>query len=528
MPRLRLLSASILLAFGLTACGGSDSTSSEASVPPATIASAMAGTLVDDLIAGATVFCDTNDNGALDAGEESAITDSAGVYTFAAACTAQIASVAGTGTDLTTLKSLQGQLIGPAGTRVVSPLTTLKVVSKLSDADFAAVLTALGLSGVDVANFNPFAAGADPTLAKTTASLAKVLADIAELGASAGGDPAVAFKAAVGAVVSHARSSTTPAFASDESLKALVNAAVSAGLSAGNTTWDATALAAAIDLATQGLSTLAKQTREAPSLSAARDLLSSTAVQAQIGSVDLKDSAAVAALKTKLADATEMSKAQYVYLKDDSVKIVPVAGSTVDASMTDFKSGLNLTGQTLATLDYVWLPLSATSMALSSAGADLVLGIEIKNTTTGGILQARLTGVTLKPSSDGTVKATVGDDARLHMYLKTGTGIEVGTGKKAITDLSAKILCDCNQGVGIDLQKIASGLRTNFPDNTSLIDSVLTETGTFSVRMVAKGADMRQADGTRLGLSRIDVLTPGSGESAVHVGGVSITGKVTF
>ncbi|MDQ5898988.1 MAG: hypothetical protein QG612_3074, partial [Pseudomonadota bacterium] len=26
MPRLRLLSASILLAFGLTACGGSDST----------------------------------------------------------------------------------------------------------------------------------------------------------------------------------------------------------------------------------------------------------------------------------------------------------------------------------------------------------------------------------------------------------------------------------------------------------------------------------------------------------------------
>jgi len=108
MPRLRLLSASILLAFGLTACGGSDSTSSDASTttPSTTVASASTGTLVDDLISGATVFCDTNDNGALDTGEESATTDSTGVYSFATACTAKIASVADTGIDLTTLKAL--------------------------------------------------------------------------------------------------------------------------------------------------------------------------------------------------------------------------------------------------------------------------------------------------------------------------------------------------------------------------------------------------------------------------------------
>lgn len=198
--------------------------------------------------------------------------------------------------------------------------------------------------------------------------------------------------------------------------------------------------------------------------------------------------------------------------------------------MTQFESsaGLTLSGQTLASLEQVWLPLTATSLALPKGGADLVLGIEIENTATGGILQARLAGVTLSRDSEGTVKAMIDDAARLHLYLKTGTGIEIGTGTKAITDISAKILCSCDSGVGIDLQKIADGLRKNFPDNTSLIDKTLAETGTFRVRMVATGADMRRADGTRLGLSRIAVRTPGSSATAAEVGGVAIQGRVTF
>ena len=65
MHQMRLLSASLVLAFGLSACGGSDSTSA----PAVPVASASSGVLVDDLIAGATVFCDDNSNGVLDAGE---------------------------------------------------------------------------------------------------------------------------------------------------------------------------------------------------------------------------------------------------------------------------------------------------------------------------------------------------------------------------------------------------------------------------------------------------------------------------
>ena len=140
MHQMRLLSASLVLAFGLSACGGSDSTSA----PAVPVASASSGVLVDDLIAGATVFCDDNSNGVLDAGEKSAVTDSAGAYAFSSACSSQIASVAETGYDLTTLKAPKGQFIAPAGSGVVSPFTTLKVVSGLSDTDFQAVLSGLG------------------------------------------------------------------------------------------------------------------------------------------------------------------------------------------------------------------------------------------------------------------------------------------------------------------------------------------------------------------------------------------------
>ena len=138
MHQMRLLSASLVLAFGLAACGGSDSTSA----PAVPVASASSGVLVDDLIAGATVFCDDNSNGVLDAGEKSAVTDSAGAYAFSSACSSQIASVAETGYDLTTLKAPKGQFIAPAGSGVVSPFTTLKVVSGLSDTEFARRLQA--------------------------------------------------------------------------------------------------------------------------------------------------------------------------------------------------------------------------------------------------------------------------------------------------------------------------------------------------------------------------------------------------
>lgn len=528
MHALRLLPASLVLAFGLSACGGSGDSTSSPTTPTTPAASASSGVLVDDLVVGATVFCDDNGNGALDGGELSAVTDSLGAYAFSAACSGRLASVAGTGYDLTTLKAPPGQFIAAAGSMVVSPFTTMKVVSGLSDAEFQTVLERLGLSGVDVATFDPTK---DSTRATTAAAIAKILVDIAELSADTGGNPAAAFRGAVAAVAEQVRGSGASVFASDSGLQTLVQAAALGGLREGNKgrdTLDETALANAAQLAAQGLAAIAQQTRSAASLSAARDLISSNAVRTLISQVDLKDSTQVAAARTRLADTSALTAAQYVFVTGDQVQIAPVSGQLTTATLAQFQSGLTLSGQTLATLDYVKLPIDATRLAIPKKGAGLTLGIEIENTTTGGILQARLSGVTLLRDETDRVRAQIESDAGLHLYMKTGAGIEIGTGATPFADLSSNILCSCSDGVGIDLQKLAAGLRKRFPDNTTLIDRVLTETGTFRVRMVGTGADLRQADGTRLGVSRITVRTPGSTATAAEVGGVSIQGRVTF
>ena len=107
MPQLRVLSASIVLALGLSACGGGGSSGPDSSgqTTPPPVASATQGTLVDDVIVGGTVFCDGNGNRVQDADESVAVTDDAGKYTFDKACFAEIVSVAGTGFDKTTLKA---------------------------------------------------------------------------------------------------------------------------------------------------------------------------------------------------------------------------------------------------------------------------------------------------------------------------------------------------------------------------------------------------------------------------------------
>ncbi|MEX8493824.1 MAG: hypothetical protein AB3X43_07495, partial [Sphaerotilus sp.] len=304
MPQLRLLSASIILALGLSACGGGGDSTSAASqaVTPGVSASAQGGVLVDDLIVGATVFCDANDNGVLDAGESSATTGADGTYTFDTACFAPMVSIAGTGYDKTTLKAPKGQYKALAGSLVVSPFTTMRAVSGLTDDEFKAVLTKLGLGGIDVAAFDPTK---DAARATTAAALAKILNDISEIVAAAGGDPAAAFKAATIAMAQHVKASTGTAFGSDTDLSDLVGAAADAGLSAGNRNsagaaiWTDKAMGNAKSLATAGIATLAGNIKRRASLADARDDLSSGAAVNIVGDTDLEDDTKVAESRGK-------------------------------------------------------------------------------------------------------------------------------------------------------------------------------------------------------------------------------------
>lgn len=534
MPQLRLLSASIVLALGLAACGGggdaAPTTTPEAGSPGAT-ASAINGVLVDDLIVGATVFCDANDNGTLDTGEISATTDAEGRYTFDRACFASIVSTAGTGYDKTTLKAPKGQYRALAGSQVVSPFTTMRAVSGLSDSEFKTVLARLGLDGVDVATFDPTK---DAARATTAAALAKILNDVSEIVAAAGGDASAAFKAAVKAVATHALSSSGSAFASDSDLGRLVSAAADAGLSAGNKRGDGTpvwsdkALGNAKSLASTGIATLASNIKKRTTLADALDDLSNGAAVHFVGDTDLEDETKVDESRGKAADAQALGRPQYVSIRGDALTVAPLNGDPTSHTLTQFASGLDLSGQTLSTLSHLSLPLDSTALALPRNGAVVALALEIENTVTGGLLQGAVDKVVLKRNADGTVNVTVRDDSKLHLYMQTASGIQFGTGDAPLQGVLTPLLHNSASGLGIDLQKLASGMRKHFPDNVSLIDKVLQETGTFRMRVVLNEMDFRHADGSRLGVGKVAVKMPGRNDIAKKVSGVAVTGVVKF
>jgi Ca2+-binding RTX toxin-like protein len=123
------------------------------------------GLAIDGYISGATVFADANNNLVLDDGEAFTTTNASGNYVLDSGG-APIVLIGGT--DLATGLAFQGIMRAPAGSTVVTPLTTL--VAAVADAlppgstddPVALVLAALGLpTTLDVNNLDPIAAVVD-------------------------------------------------------------------------------------------------------------------------------------------------------------------------------------------------------------------------------------------------------------------------------------------------------------------------------------------------------------------------------
>ncbi len=118
----------------------------------------------DGYIVGATVFADANGNGTLDTGEASATTDATGGFTLTGGSGPLVLTG---GTDSFTKLPFGGRLTAPAGSSVVTPLTTLVETLAMTggaplsvqDAE-KAVLTAFGLTlpqGSTLDSFDPIA-----------------------------------------------------------------------------------------------------------------------------------------------------------------------------------------------------------------------------------------------------------------------------------------------------------------------------------------------------------------------------------
>ncbi len=127
-----------------------------------TVEGGAEGFSIDGYIAGATVFADTSGDGIWQEGEAKTVTDENGFFTLFGG-TGPLVMVGGT--DISTNLAFEGVMRAPAGSTVVSPLTTLVVAIAEADEDLtieeanAQVLLGLGLpSGIDLATFDPVAA----------------------------------------------------------------------------------------------------------------------------------------------------------------------------------------------------------------------------------------------------------------------------------------------------------------------------------------------------------------------------------
>ena len=127
----------------------------------------QSGSVIDGYLVGATVFIDRDGDGQLDAGEPSTKTDAQGNFTLPANVPGNL--VAFGGTDKSTKLPFVGALRAPAGSTVVTPLTTL-VSELVSDGQTAAqaqeaVLKALGLGElndrIDLTSYDPLQQPAD-------------------------------------------------------------------------------------------------------------------------------------------------------------------------------------------------------------------------------------------------------------------------------------------------------------------------------------------------------------------------------
>ena len=102
----------------LVACGGGGSANA-----PTPVVIASSGWAVDGYLSGAAVLCDSNGNGVADTGEISVTTNSSGGYSFPAGCNAALTARGGVSVD--TGVPFTGVLKAPAGSSVITPLTTL-------------------------------------------------------------------------------------------------------------------------------------------------------------------------------------------------------------------------------------------------------------------------------------------------------------------------------------------------------------------------------------------------------------------
>lgn len=468
MSTLRKSTLAVAFASLLSACGGGGGSADDGG-PPVSQPTTASGKVIDGYVRGATVFCDGNDNGKLDAGEDSVVTGAGGAFTLGKACASPL--VAFGGTDETTGFPFEGRFAMQPGGRIMSIMTTLLAAGVPQDK----LLAMLGLpAGTDLAQVD-MGDGRHFQLLKTTAVLHQLITDLIKLVKA--GNPGKTLDIA--------------------DLYARMVADLAATLSAASAGARIIGDQGALDGALLELFVLSQADIQALGLTteALTDALN-TLLQ------NLKD----------LLDATEDEFEDRLKELQDPEKL-PDLNATTDF-VTLGNRGLAVNGQLASLADFA-KGLSANR--LQSIGFDLNtvgdpdddvtvrIAMDFKEVDGDGRrLTLLLDGVRLRFDRGGLEKLSFGSDARLYVFGLTPRGVEINL---TLDDLDLSTIKAEGRAVTLDYEAMVRKVVESAGNTSGYTEAsaFLSLKGRFQATVAVSPLNLRQPDGKALERQRITV-----------------------
>ena len=538
----------------LVSCGGGGSSN-----PPAPVVVPSSGYAVDGYLSGAAVLCDSNGNGAADSGELSVTTDATGAFSFASGCSAALVVRGGVNVDTGIL--FTGLLKAPAGSIVVTPLTTL-LSSGLTQVQ---VKAALGLPGsTDLQAVDPALKTAgvlvNAELYKKSLAVQQLLQKTTELLAGLGGvssdgtkqlvygEVAAAFASVLqgGAVMA---SGTTLDLAVVASLvKAatlrvggapLVGTEIKTALSKINA--DSLAQVTAASLKSQGEALLKASDAQltATTKTQQNDATITNFVVANVAGLSGAPSAQTAALAATLTAAVTgipVPPTNYLALVGDAISLVngPANGAASTAyTMAEFQSAAGIT-VAWPMVDGMLLKVNLAEVGTYAIPADQKLSAAVSIIETSadgkGQMQGYIENVSVTRTAGG-LQITVPTNASAMVYGVSGDGK-----KSAIIDFSNSVAGITNTLVSTAASSnlIVLGSVINFAVNKvgSDFSGIAALRGKYKVTVVINGVPLRKVDGSLLPGMTITVPTAinssGAATTTKSVSGYGLTGYITL
>ncbi len=441
----------------------------------------LSGKAIDGYISGATVFLDADNDGSLDTGETWTLTDSQGNYTLSSTDTTSPVVLFG-GTDISTNRPLVGTLKAPAGSTVVTPLTTMvqsMVASGLSEASAQSqVALMLGISNLpDLTDFDPVAQSSSASSSTVTQAAEVMKAAVmvqnmvTQMSAMMVGAGGVTTAAATSAIFSALATQATSA-------SGAVNFATSANVST------------LIDSVASNLSLTGNA-----NLATAKATISSViaSVNTAVNTAFSSNSSGGASLLTALANVATVAQGSATTAIQDAFNNT----ATLAASLTTLGSDYSGTSLTNAIT-------SAASGLEGTTGDDTITG------TAGSDVIRGLAGIDTLSGLGGDDSLYGGDGNDL---LKGGTGTDIldgGAGTDTVSYVAA------TSGIVVDL---SAGSVTGGDGNDTLSNIEIVIASEFSDTMTGTtGADTLYGgagDDSLTGDEGNDILDGGTGTDTV-------------